>query len=143
MNDESLFLPRCCGQPIMTSIARIFLKSDLIKDYEKKKIEFETPNRTYRYYSWCSAFIATSNIEDEVASCSDCGRTTCINCKERAHTGDCPNDPSLHLLLETARENGWQRCYSCWRMVELDHGCNHMTFVPSPCLSLPPLRIMI
>ncbi|OJZ79714.1 hypothetical protein ASPFODRAFT_713883 [Aspergillus luchuensis CBS 106.47] len=31
--------------------------------------------------------------------------------------------------VATAQENGWQRCFSCWRMVELDHGCNYMTFV--------------
>lgn len=52
--------------------------------------------------------------------------------------GDCPNDTSLQLLLETARENGWQRFFSCCRMVELDHGCKHITFVgpflsPSAC----------
>lgn len=129
MTDESLFPPRCCRQPIVMSIARIFLKSDLVQQYEKKKIEFETPNRTYCYSAGCSAFIETSHIEGEVATCSDCGRTTCTSCKGRAHIGDCPNDTSLQQLLDTARENGWQRCFSCWRMVELDHGCNHMKFV--------------
>jgi hypothetical protein len=32
-------------------------------------------------------------------------------------------------VLEAARENGWQRCNNCRRLVELDMGCNHMTFV--------------
>ncbi|KAJ5551297.1 IBR finger domain-containing protein [Penicillium sp. DV-2018c] len=129
LTDESLFPPRCCKQPIVLSIARIFLKSELVQQYEKKKREYETPNRTYCYSAGCSAFIDMSNIEGEVATCSECGRTTCTSCKGRAHMGDCPNDTSMQLLLDAARENGWQRCYSCWRMVELDHGCNHMTFL--------------
>lgn len=129
MTDESLFPPRCCKQPIDMSIARIFLKSDLVQQYEKKKIEFETPNRTYCHSSACSAFISLSHIDGEVATCPHCGFTTCTSCKGRAHTGDCPNDTAMQQLLVTAQENGWQRCYSCWRLVELDHGCNHMTLV--------------
>ncbi|KAE8155375.1 hypothetical protein BDV40DRAFT_307126 [Aspergillus tamarii] len=67
MTDESLFPPRCCRQPINVGIARIFLKYDLIQRYEKKKIEFETPNRTYCYTPECSTFINTSHIEDELS----------------------------------------------------------------------------
>jgi hypothetical protein len=130
MTDESLFPPRCCRQPINLSTARIFLKSDLVQLYEKKKIEFETPNRTYCYSTGCSVFIDQSYIDGEVATCPDCQHTTCTNCKGRAHTGDCPNDSAMQQLLLAAQENGWQRCYSCWRLVELDHGCNHMTSVP-------------
>jgi IBR domain, a half RING-finger domain len=131
MTDESLFPPRCCREPILMSIARIFLKNDLVRQYEKKKVEFETPNRTYCYSSLCSAFISTNHIDGEVARCPDCGHTTCTNCKGRAHIGDCPNDTALQQLLVVAQENEWQRCYSCSRMVELNHGCNHMTFVTS------------
>ncbi|KAL4966216.1 BRcat and Rcat domain-containing protein [Aspergillus stella-maris] len=126
MNDESLFPPRCCRQPFALNIVRIFLNSDLIKRSEKKKIEFETPNRTYCYSPECSAFIHRSNIEDDIATCPECSFTTCTSFKERAHTGDCPNDTALQQLLETAQQNDWQRCYSCWRFVELKHGCNHM-----------------
>ncbi|KAL2818939.1 RING finger protein [Aspergillus granulosus] len=127
MIDESLFPPRCCRQPIDMTIARIFLESDLVEQYYKKKVEFETPNRTYCYSSGCGVFINPSHINGEVATCPDCGHTTCTNCKRRAHTGDCPDDIALQQLLTTAQQHGWQRCYSCWRMVELEHGCNHMT----------------
>ncbi|PYH29936.1 BRcat and Rcat domain-containing protein [Aspergillus neoniger CBS 115656] len=126
MTDESLFPPRCCRQPIDLTTARIFLKSDLVEQYQKKKVEYETPNRTYCYSSNCGAFIDISHISGEVATCPDCGHTTCANCKGRAHTGDCPDDSSLQQLLATAQENGWQRCFSCWRVVELSYGCNHM-----------------
>ncbi|KAL4950633.1 hypothetical protein BDW69DRAFT_197103 [Aspergillus filifer] len=127
INDESLFPPRCCRKPFALKIVRIFLNSDLIKRFEEKKTEFETPNRTYCYSPECSAFIHPSNIEDDIATCPQCSFTTCASCKERAHTGDCPNDTAMQQLLETAQQKGWQRCYSCWRLVELEHGCNHMT----------------
>lgn len=132
MTDESLFPPRCCRQQIPMAYVRIFLNSELVQAFEKKKIEFETPNRTYCYLPTCSAFINTQNISGERAACLECGSMTCTMCKGAAHTGDCLNDASLQQVLDTARENGWQRCYSCWRLVELDHGCNHMTLVLNP-----------
>ncbi|EED14044.1 IBR finger domain protein [Talaromyces stipitatus ATCC 10500] len=126
MTDETLFPPKCCRQPIAMNFARIFLKSDLVQQFEKKKIEFETPNRTYCYNTQCSVFIPPAHINGEIATCPNCGFTTCTSCKARAHTGDCL-DEATQQLMATARENGWQRCYSCWRMVELNYGCNHMT----------------
>ncbi|KAL5339366.1 hypothetical protein BJX70DRAFT_408084 [Aspergillus crustosus] len=128
MTDESLFPPRCCRVPIATSsTVRIFLKSAIIRLFEKKKIEFETPNRTYCYSLQCSTFIPQPQIKDNVATCAECGCTTCASCKARAHTGDCPNDTAMQQLLAIAQDNGWQRCSSCWRVVELNVGCNHMT----------------
>lgn len=132
MRDESLFPPRCCRQPIPMTTVRIFLKSELVQVFEKKKVEFETPNRTYCCLPTCSAFINAQDISGEVATCLECGTMTCTTCKAAAHGGDCPNDTALQQVLDTARENGWQRCYSCWRLVELDHGCNHMMLVLIP-----------
>lgn len=132
MTDESLFPPRCCRQTITIESVRVFLKPGTVQSYEKKKVEFGTPNRTYCYSSTCSAFIEPSQIEGDVAACPNCRLTTCTICKAKAHKGDCPNDTTLHQVLEVARQNGWQRCYSCSRLVELDHGCNHITFVTVP-----------
>lgn len=55
---------------------------------------------------------------------------TCVICKANAHTGDCPKDTALQLLFNVADHNDWQRCHACRRLVELDIGCNHMTYVP-------------
>lgn len=129
MTDETLFPPRCCGQSIAMNIAQIFLNSDLIQQYEQKKVEFETPNRTYCYNPQCSSFIPMVYIEDEIAPCFECGCTTCTICKARSHTGDCPNDTATQQLLAITQTNGWKRCRSCKRMIELDHGCNHMMLV--------------
>ncbi|KAL4902581.1 hypothetical protein BDW74DRAFT_180687 [Aspergillus multicolor] len=129
LTDETLFPPRCCRQRMDTSSTRIFLSSEFLQRYNKKKIEFSVVNRTYCYSPTCSSFIHPNHIVDNVATCPECRLTTCLNCKARAHTGDCPNDNALQQLLTVAQENGWQRCYSCWHVVELNYGCNHMTFV--------------
>jgi hypothetical protein len=131
MTDESLFPPRCCQQFITVAAVRIFLTSELVRQYEQKKIEFETINRTYCSSPRCSAFLGINNIEGDRGTCPDCSIVTCTICKAKAHEGDCPADTDLQMVLATAAENGWQRCYSCHRLVELETGCNHMTCVPS------------
>jgi hypothetical protein len=129
MIDESLFPPRCCSQPIPPATVRSFLTAELIDQFEKKKIEFGTSNRTYCSSPRCSAFITMENIEGDSGTCLDCNTVTCTICKATGHEGDCPADTGLHQVLATAAVNGWQRCYSCRRVVELDTGCNHMTYV--------------
>jgi hypothetical protein len=129
LTDESLFPPRCCRRPIPVDSVGSFLSKELKQAFAKKEIEFQTPNRTYCSDAQCSAFIAPSDIAAEIGTCSECGTSTCTTCKSTAHTGDCPADSSLQGLLHLAGESGWQRCYSCRRMVELDHGCNHITSV--------------
>ncbi|KAK3715867.1 hypothetical protein LTR37_006850 [Vermiconidia calcicola] len=42
-------------------------------------------------------------------------------------SSDCPQDPEIAKLIEQAKDEGWQRCYSCNAMVEKKEGCNHMT----------------
>ncbi|KAF5869055.1 putative ibr finger domain protein [Botrytis fragariae] len=95
MSDESLFPPRCCNEPITIASVRLFLTSYIVHAFEEKRIEFETPNRTYCCLQSCSAFIHPSRI---------------VN----------------NEVLDLARDSGWQRCYSCWDMVKLEVGCNHI-----------------
>ncbi|TVY92417.1 hypothetical protein LAWI1_G001713 [Lachnellula willkommii] len=122
ITDDSLFPPKCCRQTIPTGSVRIHLTGDLVRQYEAKKIEYETKDRTYCSNVLCSAFIRVENIENEKATCPVCTEVTCTMCKAKAHTGDCPADTALQLVLDTANENGWQRCYGCRRLVELDIG---------------------
>jgi hypothetical protein len=129
LGDDSLFPPRCCRQSIATgSSIRIFLTGELIQRYERKKIEFDTPDRTYCSNPPCSAFIRVENIANEEASCPNCLMVTCTICKA-SHTGDCPEDVALQQALDAAEEHGWQRCFNCRRLVELEIGCNHITLV--------------
>ncbi|XMA13408.1 hypothetical protein WAI453_006199 [Rhynchosporium graminicola] len=128
MTDDTLFPPRCCRQPITPSMSiRIYLTTKIVDDYEAKKVEFDTPNRTYCSNPLCSSFIRTNCVVEERASCQVCQVVTCTICKGTAHDGDCPEDEALNLVLETARQNEWQRCYNCNRLVELATGCNHIT----------------
>jgi len=84
MTGDSLFPPRCCRQPITTGSVRVFLTAELVMQCEQKKIELDTPDRTY-CSNLCSAFIRLEDITDEQASCPDCGTVTCTLCKATSH----------------------------------------------------------
>jgi hypothetical protein len=129
MGDETLFPPRCCGQtiPIDSNIA--ILGSELAQSCQEKKIEYETTNRTYCHVTSCSAFIPPSQIQESSATCPKCNAVTCSSCKAAYHMGNCaPNDdPGLQQVLDLAKEQGWQQCKKCSRVVELGQGCYHMS----------------
>ncbi|KIW80073.1 hypothetical protein Z517_06688 [Fonsecaea pedrosoi CBS 271.37] len=125
--DESLFPPRCCQEPFEMNVVDIFLTKELRNQFEHAKVEFGTRDRTYCSLETCSAFVTSSNIEGDIVACGKCGTRTCTFCKKRAHDGHCPEDPGMQATLSLATESGWQQCYACHRLIELDVGCNHMT----------------
>jgi hypothetical protein len=127
LTDESLFPPRCCRQPITIDSVEFFLTADLKRQFEQKKVEFSTPNRTYCSQPSCAAFIRIDEENADAGTCTECGTRTCSICKSAAHAGECPQDMALQALVELANEQGWQRCHVCRRVVELDMGCNHIT----------------
>ena len=127
MKDESLYPPRCCRQNIPLKSVRIFLKPGQYEAFKKKSIELDTKNRTYCFAPTCNTFIPTSSIREDIATCLECSRTTCTICRGPAHRGDCPEDTALQQVLQTAESVGWQRCYQCHALVELETGCNHMS----------------
>jgi IBR domain, a half RING-finger domain len=57
---------------------------------QQKKIELDTPDRTYSSNPLCSVFIRLKDIMDEQASCADCGTVTCTLCKATSHGGGLP-----------------------------------------------------
>jgi hypothetical protein len=101
MTDGSLFPPRCCEQPIS---AGIFLTPELIDQYELKKAEFGTINRTCCSSLRWSVFLRKEDIEGDRGTCQDCGIVTYTMCKEEAYEGDRPADINLQLVLVTAAE---------------------------------------
>lgn len=126
MKDESLFPPRCCGKPIPLGIATPVLTAAQVQNFLEKRIEYNTPNRTYCHDPDCGAFVSPENIRDEKAMCT-CGKITCIVCKAAAHEDDCPEDPAYTSLVAFAAAERYQKCQQCKRLVELSLGCNHMT----------------
>lgn len=123
MRDETLFPPKCCQQAIPTEQHSQILGSKLVSLFYAKQIEFSTEDRTYCHNAECGAFIKPC----DVGNCTSCAKRTCVSCKRIAHEDDCPQDTELQRVLEMAQQEGWRRCTKCNAMVELAHGCNHMT----------------
>lgn len=128
--DETLFPPRCCRENIPLTLAEQYLGWDLVRKFERKSVEFSTSDRTYCFQPTCSSFIDPSTIVGDRAACTNCGNSTCTICKSNAHDGDCPYDDATQILLDVASQLEWRRCYNCRRVIELDVGCNHMTYAP-------------
>lgn len=124
--DESLFPPRCCHNDIPFPDAGLFLTEGLAERFEKRTEEMNSTNRTYCYATYCCEFIPRERIDGDRATCSACANVTCTICKSSAHDSDCPKDPTLDLLMATAMQAGYQQCYHCHRLIELDAGCNHI-----------------
>lgn len=123
--DESLFPPRCCGQPMPLSLVRPYISAELATKIQLKAIEYGTPYRTY--CTSCGVFINLDDIEGHRGHCLRCDQDTCILCKGRYHEGDCPRDAALEGVLRLAREAKWQQCFGCQAVVERREGCNHIT----------------
>ncbi|KAK0265856.1 hypothetical protein B0A54_12965 [Friedmanniomyces endolithicus] len=133
MTDESLFPPRCCRQAFPWELVRDKLSPELQTAFPIKRIELETQNRTYCYVATCSAFIKPGDYDKDKAPCPECQSITCVKCKREHHNGVCGEDGETEELLATARQNGWQRCSGCRRVVELRRGCYHMTYATRVC----------
>ena len=128
VNDESLFPPKCCGQPITIASVGDFLTRDIRRSFEEKETEYATANRTYCHRSTCSKFIRSQHIANDVAVCPGCRAQTCTMCKAAVHRGrDCPKDEELQQVLKLAEQKSWQRCYRCRRVTEKSEGCNLIT----------------
>ncbi|KAG6080471.1 hypothetical protein E4U30_002569 [Claviceps sp. LM220 group G6] len=127
INDESLFPPRCCKEPIPLDLCEPFLSTTLLRTYEAKKLEYGTLDKTYCHVRTCFTFVPPTFVKDDVATCVKCQSKTCTMCKGETHTDDCPADTLTADFLQIATKNGWKRCYSCRRMVDLDTGCNHIS----------------
>jgi hypothetical protein len=128
MAEEARFPPRCCKQAIdVYSVAGV-LGRDRVKEFERKKVEYSTKDRTYCSRLTCSAFVETSGMASDTVKCGCCGRVTCRRCKMAGHGGDCVSDEGVRQVLEVAGRERWQRCRECREMVERVDGCNQMEY---------------
>lgn len=132
--DESLFPPRCCRQPITLASVQWFLSPRMHATFEQKSIEFLVRDRTYCFKTTCNRFlppsIGTTAAEPgriKSLTCATCSSQTCTSCKKQSHLGECPDDEAYAALLRSANALGWQQCQACKRMIELSTGCNHIT----------------
>ncbi|EPE24671.1 RING/U-box [Glarea lozoyensis ATCC 20868] len=134
--DLTLFPPRCCKNELTPEIVGLLLTSDLIREFEERKLEYDTTDKIYCANSTCSAFLKKEHIDttSNAAFCPACWTETCTLCKSPAHEGLCPEDETTKMILALAEKNHWKQCSSCKAMVEISFGCNHMRYPPLPLL---------
>lgn len=132
LTDHLLFPPRCCRQRIPLDVARPHLSRTVASAFAKQLPQHNATNPTLCHSPYCTAFIPSWRVRNDVGTCLACYKRTCSICKTEAHPSDCPDDTALGQLLNTAEQSGWQRCYKCRRVVERDVGCSRMTYVPTP-----------
>ncbi|KAJ5335731.1 uncharacterized protein N7506_005667 [Penicillium brevicompactum] len=126
--DEELYPPRCCGNVVPPGLALRLLSYKELRDFSESALEWTAKDRLYCAEPSCSKFIPPFAIRNEFGTCTRCHRQTHVHCRSFAHPGiDCPMDDALHDVLQIADTENWQRCFNCRAMVELQHGCNHIT----------------
>lgn len=128
IKDEELYPPRCCGNRAPPEIARRVLDHEELQTFSEKGIEYSAKDRIYCADPTCSKFIPPLAIKNEHGTCPECKQQTHVPCLSLAHPGvDCPLDEELQNVLKVAKKEKWKRCPNCRAMVELYHGCNHVT----------------
>ncbi|KAK0118007.1 hypothetical protein ONS95_012318 [Cadophora gregata] len=128
--DEELYPPRCCKKPIALALLGVRLTPEIESTFRAKGVEYGTANRVYCSGRGCQTFLSPDMmVGTNEARCSTCQATTCTLCKNASHKGDCPEDEAGKKLLLLAQRAGWIRCPGCRRMVELTHGCFHMSCI--------------
>ena len=130
--DESLFPLRCCKDPIPVAGVLPTLPLALRSLFERKNAEFSilTRDRIYCSNLNCSMFLGSSEgrLLLFAIRCSQCFARTCPRCKESAHAGEgCGVSKSDEALQALVKSEGWQTCPGCDAVVELHHGCYHIT----------------
>ncbi|KAI1424594.1 hypothetical protein F5Y12DRAFT_796999 [Xylaria sp. FL1777] len=133
--EEAHMPPRCCTQPIPSSVVKSILSREEQTKFLKAVLQFSTPWETRVFCSnpSCGEFIPPRAKVDPKhpfkAVCRKCRTRVCVMCKRDAHPNgqDCPNDWELDAVLKIGERSGWRRCYKCRTLVELTYGCTHMT----------------
>ncbi len=75
----------------------------------------------------CLVGISTQNIVGDKGHCLACKRNTCNKCRMVWHEDEeCVADEERTLIMGMAKKEGWQSCFRCENLVELNTGCYHM-----------------
>ena len=122
------FPPACCNLPITLQSAEAHLHHDLINRWQKKHSEIVESSSLVCSKSGCRVIIPPEKIVDGLGHCLACNNLTCRTCRIQAHKDEpCPKDAELKDFINLAKKEGWQICYRCNNMIELNYGCNHLT----------------
>lgn len=133
--DPAHMPPKCCTADHIPLEHVESLFNDKFKIlWNKKYQEYTTNNRLYCPTRDCGTWIPpkyirrSSTHDRKYGTCPRCGTKVCFRCNNKWHrSSPCTSDAATRAFIATAKEKGWQPCYSCHAMVELKEGCNHMT----------------
>ncbi len=126
LKDTDLFPPRCCGKHIAVSDLLGLFNGELVDEFNLKKIEYGTLDKTYCCRRTCSSLLEVKGKHEDTVTCQKCGQMTCLHCKLSGHEGECPEDEVVQGLLRMADEQKWRRCFSCKSIVKRKDGYSHM-----------------
>lgn len=133
IKSEDTFPPKCCLQEIPRNILRQHLSPLHLMALDQKSLEYAVAigNRWYCARPECAKWLDIRSAHTSIGAlkCGYCESYMCSFCRGPRHSmsEDCPHDLALDATLEEAEQAGWQRCYSCRAMVELNTGCRHIT----------------
>ncbi|RKP04951.1 hypothetical protein THASP1DRAFT_20461, partial [Thamnocephalis sphaerospora] len=127
-----------CGREITVAAAERVLSHTEMERYRTKRTEdlLYCPKKT------CSHLMSLDSPkakELKRAACPKCKTAICVPCKAHDHPGKSCEQAQVHghkdtledkSVLNLAKLRSWCRCPACQVMVELAHGCNHIT---CPC----------
>ncbi|KAL8513047.1 hypothetical protein ACS0TY_019290 [Phlomoides rotata] len=139
-----------CKYCISAVECRSFLPVSSYESLEKALLEANilNSNKIYCPYPSCSVLLdsreclstrasSSSQCDNSCVECPLCQRFVCVDCGVPWHSSmtcdeyqNIPleerdaSDLTLHRLAQNKR---WKRCQQCRRMIELTHGCDHIT----------------
>ncbi|KAL7541102.1 hypothetical protein ACHAXR_010627 [Thalassiosira sp. AJA248-18] len=133
VRDSSLLPLRCCEIPIDMNMCRHLIFPDDVDILLSRMAELQATNKMY--CPSCNKFINLDLVDAQESTdlLCVCSTALCISCKTIAHPRlTCAENRAIAsgddtLLLEYARREGWKQCPNCSVMIELTHGCNHIS----------------
>jgi LSD1 subclass zinc finger protein len=131
LRNRTQFPIRCCKQIIPVNRISSALSTRTKRLYTSRVDEEAVPlaERLYCPQASCRQLIVRKYQKPgaKYQKCPRCRTLICSECRDLAHADrECVEDPGLAGVLEVARRNHWQRCFSCHAMVEKMEGCQHV-----------------
>ena len=129
---ESTFPPKCCLQKIPRRTIRSRLSPNDLALLDQKTLEYAIAvgHRYYCASPECAKWIdvRAAHSYEGCLICPHCGFSVCILCRAQGHGKgqNCPNKSGPSTTLQQPKRAGWQKCYHCRTVVELNGGYKHV-----------------
>ncbi|KAI1505016.1 hypothetical protein F5X99DRAFT_334282 [Biscogniauxia marginata] len=119
--------PTCCYYILDVADIAWAGDTEMLEKYKAISREMTYIDPTYCSRPQCSRLLGETDADEEdLVTCKACESRTCVKCKQGPHPGRrCEKslDPGLE---KTAKEERWQRCQKCGRIISISEGCAHI-----------------